>query len=175
MVGSPCREIWQACIVFGLLSYLRCPWQGYLMVCKCPSSLAWCSLMIFPHFDITVKGADWCCIPKMSGLILSQSQASATEAEQIILANGHIKSTAFNCWGAMGNSKWWLSVCPESPAAFSVTWLVMVEVTLQGSNSVLCKGKWTFLIIFLRYPKDSDYLFLFTTYLFLFRKHMLCF
>lgn len=134
----PCREIWQACVVFVLLSHLRCHWQGYPMVCKCPSSLAWFSQIIFPHFDITVKGADWCRNPKMSVLISSHnSQASATEAEQIILANGHIKSTAFNCWGAMGNSKWWLSVCPESPVAFSVTWLFMVDVTLKGSKSPL--------------------------------------
>lgn len=146
----PYREIWQACIVFRQLSHLRCHWQGYLMPCKCPSSLAWCSLIIFPHFDITVKGADWCNSPKMSGLIYSQSQASTTEADQIIFANGHIKPAAFNCWGAVGNSKWWLSVCPESPVAFSATWLVIAEVTFKGSNSVLGKGKWNFLIIFLR-------------------------
>lgn len=48
------------------------------------------------------------------------------------------------------HGKWWLSVCPESPVAFSVTGLIVVEVIFKGSYAVLWKGKWNFMRIFLR-------------------------
>ena len=46
--------------------------------------------------------------------------------------------------------KWWLSVCPWSPVASSVTWFIAAEVIFKGSYSELWKWKRASMRIFPR-------------------------